>query len=567
MKTPNPFLIILYLGFFGHVLQAQDMAEIGKGKPVKLMGSLGVGGWIYNRNGNTSEQRRVPFSWYINGAPTLQIYSFTFPFSVTISEQQRTFSQPFNQYGVSPYYKWFTAHIGWRNMQFSDYSLNGQTFLGGGVEMKPGKLRLGAMYGRFRKAVDVERDTGINRYTLPNLPPSFKRMGWAAKVGIGSRANFIDLIVFKAGDVVNSISAPDSISGITPQDNFILGLKGNANPIKNLMIDLDISGSVVTWNKRRNDSIEIPAQVPAFAKNLIEVNYSTRLYTAGHASIAYSIKRYRIKLMYKRIDMDYTTLASNFMANDIQDITISPSATFAKGKAALSGTVGLRKDNLSGLKAATTTRNLINADLSVNPSQKWGFGFNYGNFGTSQANGRLQLNDSIRMSLVNQNYGFNFRVTLVNSHVTKNFIFVTNYSNNDDRNEFTHRFSQSEVIMGTFSYNINFTKKNMGWVISAIGTDVKTYANRILSAGPTLGFNKGFAGNKFKLNANANYQLRIKDSEMDGGIISSTVDLNYVLKKKHNFGLGLFIVNNTSSNISSYSFNEQRITLRYSFNF
>jgi len=52
------------------------------------------------------EAYRKPFTWMLTGSPTLSVYGITLPFSFTISEQQRNFRQPFNKFGVSPYYKW-----------------------------------------------------------------------------------------------------------------------------------------------------------------------------------------------------------------------------------------------------------------------------------------------------------------------------------------------------------------------------------------------------------------------------------------------------------------------------
>src|SRR5690606_30555610 len=105
------------------------------------------GMWYYGTSGIAS--RRQPFSWYITGAPVVSIYGISFPFSMTVSEQERRYAQPFNRYGVSPRYKWLTLHAGYRNVRFSDFTLAGVNMLGGGVEINPGIFRFGAMAGRI----------------------------------------------------------------------------------------------------------------------------------------------------------------------------------------------------------------------------------------------------------------------------------------------------------------------------------------------------------------------------------------------------------------------------------
>jgi hypothetical protein len=98
--------------------------------------------------------RERSFSYLFNGAPTITIYGISFPFSVVISDQQRGFRQPFNQYGISPQYKWLTVHAGWQSITWSPFTLAGYNFLGGGVEATPSKWRLGFIYGRFNKAIE-----------------------------------------------------------------------------------------------------------------------------------------------------------------------------------------------------------------------------------------------------------------------------------------------------------------------------------------------------------------------------------------------------------------------------
>ena len=57
--------------------------------------------------------------------------------------------QSFIRFGISPYYKWIRLYVGHRSMQFSNYSLNGITFLRG-FEPNPGIFRLAAMYGNIQ---------------------------------------------------------------------------------------------------------------------------------------------------------------------------------------------------------------------------------------------------------------------------------------------------------------------------------------------------------------------------------------------------------------------------------
>lgn len=79
-------------------------------------------------------------------------------------------------------------HAGYRNVTFSPYTLADHTFLGGGVELNPGLLTSGAVYGRFNRAMS-------SSIADPNIIPSFKSTGYAFKVGYGKSNNYVDLLV------------------------------------------------------------------------------------------------------------------------------------------------------------------------------------------------------------------------------------------------------------------------------------------------------------------------------------------------------------------------------------
>jgi len=81
--------------------------------------------------------------WYLQGSPVITVYGIVLPFSFRLSEQQRDFRQPFNQFGVSPYYKWAKLHLGYRSHNWSTYALAGHSITGVGLELTPGKFQVG----------------------------------------------------------------------------------------------------------------------------------------------------------------------------------------------------------------------------------------------------------------------------------------------------------------------------------------------------------------------------------------------------------------------------------------
>ena len=88
---------------------AQDLSQLGNQKPFGLSGNL-TGQYTFFSS--TGQEYMKPGSWTISGNPVVSIYGVLLPFSFTVSEKERSFRQPFNQFGVSPEYKWVKLHLG-----------------------------------------------------------------------------------------------------------------------------------------------------------------------------------------------------------------------------------------------------------------------------------------------------------------------------------------------------------------------------------------------------------------------------------------------------------------------
>ena len=196
------FLGLFVLFLFPGILFSQDIGNISKQKPFTFHGSIGLDLMAYAVDGIPA--RQLPFSWLLSANATASIYGIEFPFSFVFSDQQRSYAQPFNQFGISPRYKWITVHLGYRNVTFSNFTLAGHTFLGYGIELNPGIFRFGFIYGRF------DRKTATSPVFETDSLPHYKRKGFAVKLGVGSEKNFFDLIFLRIRDDSSSIPKPDS---------------------------------------------------------------------------------------------------------------------------------------------------------------------------------------------------------------------------------------------------------------------------------------------------------------------------------------------------------------------
>lgn len=561
MALSKLIYLLLFLGFVT-TLAAQDLGSLAKEKPIQLHGSLGLGSSYYNANGVPNRQQ--PLSWYLSGSPTVTIYGVACPFSLTVSEQQRNFSQPFNQYGVSPYYKWVTLHAGYRSVQFSEFTLAGANFLGGGVELNPKKFRFGFIAGQFRRA--VEEDTTQSFAVLP----SYRRTGFALKIGVGSASNYVDFIYFKGKDDTSSLSRKPKNAVVLPGDNVALGLKTGWRLGKHIALDGDVGVSLLTRDLTAT-KIDVDAsnqyyKYYDFATKFINPNISTRYFVGGRGGLTYFNRVFKLALGYRYVQPNYESFGAYYFQQDIQQITIAPAFTLLKGKLNFGGSYGIQNDNLLKVKAFTTTRNIGSFNFAYNPIRQFGFTLNYSNFGTSQESGRIQLNDSVRISFVNQTYGGTVRYLTTSAERTSMVMLMGNIMGLTDRNEFTQRLAEVKTFVGGVNYSLTFNKKGASLNAGLNYTNAKNAAVTSGGVGVNMGFSKRIST---KLNGNLNtaYQIRQLNGAADGSVTNVGVGISYTPVKQMTLGLNGNLMFNTSSRVSSYSFNEQRVSMRYSYNF
>lgn len=557
--------ILLLLVISTNETTAQDVQTIRKAQPFRIKGTLSAGMWFYSMNGIST--RRQPFSWYLTGSPVVSVYGMTFPFTLTVSDQNRQFAQPFNRYGVSPYYKWFTLHAGYRNVKFSDFTLAGVTMLGGGFEMNPGKFRLGVMVGEINRAVSEDTSSGdplrVNRF------PVFKRMGYAVKVGVGSRTNYVDLLFFKGRDDPNSITRPVRSTRITPADNAVAGMKTHFTVLKKLTFDADLALSVFTSNlylaplAKTNANYELLNSI----KGIVDVNESSGLYKAGRASLTYGFGVGSVAAQYERIDQNFQSLGAFFFNNDNEQWTVSPSFSVFQNKLTISGAYGIAHDNLTSNKYATTFRTIGSLNVGVQLSDKLMLGANLSNFGTSQNRGVGDFfNDTTAINIINGGYGFTASYNDPNEYRVVSINLSGGYQDANDQNRFTRNLTAVQSLYGNLSYTYSLLESQTSLMASFAYNDTKAPTQTVRTLGPSVSVSRAFLAKKLHVSANGSYFLRQTNEQADGSTLSLIGSAAYSLHK-HTFTLSGNVLSNQSNTKLSPSFTELRTNVLYGYSF
>src|SRR5690606_28696525 len=110
---------LLVLWFGDREGSAQDLEQLTSARAFDVSGSVETRAVFYNANGIS--HRYLPFNYLVSGSPVFSLYGVDITVYFRLSRQQNAFTQPFNQFGLSPHYKWVTVHAGYRNLHYSSF--------------------------------------------------------------------------------------------------------------------------------------------------------------------------------------------------------------------------------------------------------------------------------------------------------------------------------------------------------------------------------------------------------------------------------------------------------------
>ena len=555
MKSIKIYWVLLAL-FLAIGVRGQDLSNIKDEKPFKMSGNISLGSFFYNANG--IDARQQPFGYSLGANLNFNIYGIAIPFYASFNEQGGAFQHPFNRYGISPRYKWIQAHIGWRSMSMSQFSLSNTTFLGGGLELKPGKFRFAAMYGKVKQPAELQN---IN-FTRPQ----FERKAMAVKIGVGTDKNYFDFIVFKAKDDTLSLHEPDSIQDLVPAyENLVLGVKNKLTFAKDkLVFNFDASFSAFSHNIRYPSIQIIDNSQYDWVNSVFNPNITSSFNYAGETDLTYRHKYFSIGTKYRRVMPDFKTLGSEYILSDVEAITVNPSVSLFNGRAIVSGSVGTQRNNLDGSRMSTNERMISSVNLSLNPSPYWGIMLGYSNYTFQQQVIIDSLyNDSMVVNQLNQNYNVVPRLTLIKDNFIHNLVLTANYQILDDQNDVTANVGSNTMLLTNLMYSMMVKKMGLSLRAGASYFSFNSGLINITRMGINVGAGKKFLKNKMRTNITVSYNKQ-DETYSNSTFFTLNGSINYQVFKKTSLGLQFYY-----SNISSTSraYDEQRVQLRVSQSF
>ncbi|TRX62709.1 hypothetical protein FNH22_01025 [Fulvivirga sp. M361] len=536
-------------------LIAQELDKFSFKSPVSVSGKLNTTTTFYSTTGRS---QRDPFYWLISGSVNISYNGISIPLSFNFSQQQRTFAQPFNQLGMSPEYKWLKLHLGYRSLSFSDLTLAGNTFLGGGVEVSPknSNLRYSAMYGQLIKPIQPG-----------NIQDSFRKMPAYARNGYGTKithekdGNIVDFIFFRGADDESSVDIPDSLN-ISPEENALIGVNIKRRIAKKLSINIQTAFSGYTQDRRLPETVNNDFSFRNNLNPFLETNASTQFNKAIISDFSYKGKTYNIKLAYKRIDPEFRTMGSTFLVNDIENVNATVSWVMLKNKVNISTSYGRQRDNLNSDKVSEAERDIgaFNVVYILNPQLS--LTANYSNFGASTTYDPTLFLDSLNYLLVTRNASLGGNYIFKGGKTNRTAYVFASYQGVDDP-----AGNSSTFYNVTSGYQILYPSSGL-----ILNTGM-TYTNNAVtglindSYGPTVSVARSFFDKKLKGQIGTTFL----QSYMDGGLQSRFVNFrlngSYTLKSNHKINLISTLLNKATFGENEENTIEFRGQFGYSYSF
>lgn len=519
--------------------ESQRLDEFSFKKGLTASGGLTFTNTFYQ--GSDSLVVRDPYAFYLNGDLNLNLWGISMPFSFSYSNTEKSYTQPFNRFKLNPSYKWARLLVGTNVLHLSPYTLSDHEFTGVGVELTPGNWIVSGMYGRLKKAVEYDP-------LLENIATvSYKRMGYAGKVGYAADFGEYNVTFFHGEDDKNSLEylLPEECV-VTPQENTAVSASITQNFCKYFYIHGEYAVSLFNSNILTEDMEE--AETDNIMDRVFGKRVSDRYVDALNAAAGYQGKVFGLALKYERVAPYYSSLGGYYFVNDVENYTIAPNLKLFAGKLALSGNFGLQYNNLNNEAQNDTRRAIYSANAAFTSGKAWNASLSFSNFTTytkvkpESYPFYTDALDSLNFYQVSRSLVGTASYTFGTDQVSNVFSLSASYQESNFLKE-EELSSFSEFYSGNLGFSRQVSPISLGWSLFMNANYCTATGLETLYCGPSAAINKGFCDNTLTTGLSCSYNMNRASGKEDGSLLNSRLALSYVLdgtKKKlgrHTFSL------------------------------
>jgi len=235
-----------------------------------------------------------------------------------------------------------TLGIGTNYPKYTSYTVDGARVTGLNLEMNPAWLYFA--FAGWKNLDAVPKST-------------YARNMLAGSIGAGAKdESHFHITVMKAEDDINSLSANEIPSSLTPQENLVVGTDASLNLFDNIFaIGGEVDASVFT---RDVNSPELESDdIPEFVKNFTSATMSTQLDYSYEIFSSVNIKDTDTKLKgsYKMVGPGYTSLGAPGIRRDVEGFSVKLNQILFNRIVSFSASLAREQNNLISQSVSTST--------------------------------------------------------------------------------------------------------------------------------------------------------------------------------------------------------------------
>ena len=423
-------------------------------------------------------------------------------------------SNPLNNFGLNPKYKWAELQLGTQYLKYSELSTGDIGVFGVGVDLRPKSFRIKFFTGTSEQGVGYFAGP-------PSVTGSYKRKNWMFQLGNEKEGRYLIAINVARGKDVPNSAAPPPVT-LKPQEGFVMSIVSDVYFKKGWYVKTEGARSTFT----KDLTTPLSPLVDDF-KPFIDGHTSTVTDYAAQGSIGKKGKNFDIGITTKYFGAGFQTTGYPYQQPDRLDYTINTRFNAWKNKMNVVASVGQRVNNVSN-NALKAKQFIGNLNWYTQFNDHWSLNVNYNNFGFQSAGGI----NPYGIKNVSNDFGISPTYTWMNTKMVHLITFSYNYSKYDERDVLTGLTTSNNTHMALLTYVPTYLTKQVSpdFSVMYFYNDVPLAKISLLTLSSGLAFPA--AKNKLRLRGQIQYTLGKLNSFSSNNNFIASCNIDYKLTKK-----------------------------------
>ena len=543
---------LLLLGALGSLHAQEDEKPT---PAANLTGSATVSGDFYDFSSQGTipiGARRPPSLIRFVITPTLTIAGkVSVPFTIAFSTRETsTITPPLQNpslsgflqnaastFSISPKSDWAEFHLGTHTPNFSELSVGNVQLFGLGADLTPGNYHFAASAGSLQRAVEAD--------TVAGTRGAYSRYLYAGTVGYKSAGGDVALTVARVRDDPASIktiratliSRPDSLDPLlndttftrhplmpSPQEEFVTTIATRLPLVEGTTLSMEVAGGLFTQDMLASAIGERAKEL----NNLMLQRTSSRADVAGKIGVDLGYDNWSLGLSALYIGPGYVTLAYPYLQPDRLEFSVAPRFLIIDSAVTVSGSIGLRTNNLAESNGATTRQIIAAANIDADITEELRLTTTYSNFGVSTD----VTNDTLKVKTVAQAFSIGPTWTVTGVDATHTVMANVAIDNYDDFNAITGVGSSNRTLTLLAAYSVSLTAIPLSTDLTGLYLTNDLPTGKLSIQGVTLGVGYRFLEGKILPGLSVSYTSSTLGNETPDGQLGLRLSATWRITQK-----------------------------------